>query len=71
MAQRGKFERMNFLRICLQIQGGHWGFADSEFWAILGAEMRKSIIVSADCGYWLHFLRNAGISAKLVLFAKT
>ena len=35
--------------------GGHWGFADSGYRAVLGAEMRKSIIISADCGYWLHF----------------
>ena len=40
------------------------GFADSGYRAFLGAEMRKSIIISADCGYWPHlcgmqlFLQN-------------
>ena len=50
--------------------GGHWGFADSGNRPIFGAEMRKLNIISADCGYLLHFLRIADISAKLTLVAK-
>ena len=34
--------------------GGHWGFAESRNGAILGAEMRKSIIVSAKCGQCIY-----------------
>ena len=36
-------------------RGGHWGFADSGYRPIFGAEMRKLSIISADCGYLLHF----------------
>ena len=50
--------------------GGHWGFADSGNRAILGTEMRKSIIISADCGYWLHFLRNADIFPKTIILSR-
>ena len=40
----------------LLITGGvTGGFADRGYPAILGAEMPKSIIIFADCGYWLHF----------------
>ena len=35
--------------------GGHWGFADSGYRTIFGAEMRKLSIISEDCGYLLHF----------------
>ena len=35
--------------------GGHWGFANSGYQPIFGAAMRKLNIVSADCGYLLHF----------------
>ena len=36
---------------------GHWGFADSGYQPIFGAEMRKLNIISADCRYLLHFCR--------------
>ena len=35
--------------------GCHWGFAESGYRPIFGAEMRKLNIISADCGYLLHF----------------
>ena len=34
--------------------GGHWGFAESGNRAILGAEMRESIIVSAEYGQCIY-----------------
>ena len=34
--------------------GGHWGFADSGYRPIFGAEMRKLNIISADCGNLLN-----------------
>ena len=38
-----------------EIMGGHWGFADSGYRPIFGAEMRKLNIISADCGNLLNF----------------
>ena len=38
-----------------RFMGGHWGFADSGYRPIFGAEMRKLNIISADCGNLLHF----------------
>ena len=35
--------------------GGHWGFEDSGYRPIFGAEMRKLNIIFADCGYLSHF----------------
>ena len=66
MPVRGAHTDANINEVCVHdnknlstdhtyLQGGHWGFTDSGYRPIFGAEMRKLHIISANCGYLLHF----------------